>query len=246
MDPAQLAHDLPVLLAPGLYVVDDRLTGWLRHYVAAGGHLIVGPRGAYADQDACIRQQTQPAGLADLAGASYQELGNIAGPIPVEAADLRPGEAAQATMPRLVIPPGASATLLADGLLADSPGDVVARYVHPHFGRFAAITSHGVGDGRVTLVGTVPNPALAEALMRWAAAGRADPWRDLVRGSVTVMGATTKDGRRLHVVHNWSWDPVSVTVPAPVEDVVGPGVSIPPGGTVDLAAWDVRVLLEPR
>lgn len=57
MDPAQTARDLPVLLVPALYVASDHLLGWLTQYAKAGGHLVLGPRTAYADEEAMARLQ---------------------------------------------------------------------------------------------------------------------------------------------------------------------------------------------
>jgi beta-galactosidase len=44
-------------------------------------------------------------------------------------------------------------------------------------------------------------------------------------------------------VHNWSWTPASVAVPAPVRDVLS-GASTPAGGSLELGSWDVVLLVE--
>ena len=68
IDPAELAAELPVLVVPGLLVADNALLDWLRAYAAAGGHLVLGPRTAYGDQEARARTEVKPARLADAAG----------------------------------------------------------------------------------------------------------------------------------------------------------------------------------
>ena len=93
------------------------------------------------------------------------------------------------------------------------------------------------GEGRITYVGTVPNAPLADALFRWITPSA---WTDLPP-SVTVTSATAADGRRLRFVHNWSWDGVSVDLPAAVHDVLA-DTSV--SDKLDLGPWDVRVLLE--
>src|SRR5699024_6765767 len=70
---SELARTYAMLIVPGLYVAPDDVLDVLRDYVAAGGHLVVGPRTGYADEWAVARRTAQPGGLADIAGAGYQE-----------------------------------------------------------------------------------------------------------------------------------------------------------------------------
>ena len=230
LTPAQAVKDCPALVVPALYVASDALLDWLRRYVLAGGHLVLGPRSAFADEDARVRAETKPARLTDLAGVTYQELSNLNDDV-----GLRPS-------PQFDAPHGAAATLLADGLVAGDAADILARYDHPHFGKFAAVVSHAAGPGRVTTVGTVPNPDLARALLRFAVPGD-DPWRALNDEATTVTSARVAGGRRLHVVHRWSWQPCSIVLPEAVEDVLARGAAIKAGASVDLRPWDVRVFV---
>jgi beta-galactosidase len=226
--PEDLAAHHPVLVVPGLYLAEDSLLDQLIAYAAAGGHLVVGPRTAYADHEARARTETQPARLAAAAGVAYDEFSNLGDELKVTAAAGSPLDLGDDT----------AATRWADGLRVDD-ADVLAGYEHPHFGRWPAITSKAHGEGRITYVGTVPNPALAIALFRWIAPAG---WTDLP-SSVTVTSATSADGRRLRFVHNWAWDPARIDLPIGVHDVLADtdhGV----GEKLELGAWDVRVLLE--
>ncbi|RSM47521.1 beta-galactosidase [Actinoplanes sp. ATCC 53533] len=226
----EAVRQYPVLVAAGLYLTDDATLDWLRAYAEAGGHLVIGPRTGYADTEARARTDRMPARLADAAGVWYDEFSNLPAPIEVTA---EPGT--------LDLPPGAAATRWIDGLQPDG-ATVLATYRHPHFGRWPAVTTRGHGRGRITHVGTVPNIALAEALLRWAAAGRATGWPALP-ASVTCTGATASDGRRLRFLHNWSWQPALVTAPADCRDALT-GKHLPAGRDIELAAWDVRILAE--
>jgi beta-galactosidase len=227
---ADLVRDYPVLVATGLYIADDETLELLREYALAGGHLILGPRTGYADTEARARPDRMPAHLSHNAGTWYDEFSNLSEPVAV-------------TSDLLDLPPGAAATRWIDGLnLAGAT--VLARYQHPHFGRWPAITTHPAGQGRITYCGTVPDGRLAEALLRWACAGRDQAW-SAVPASVTCTGATAADGTRLRFLHNWAWEPVSVTAPVTCSDVLS-GKRIEPGDAIELTAWDVRVLAETR
>ena len=222
----------PVLVAPALYTVDDETIDWLAAYAEAGGHLVLGPRTAYADQLARARQEPAPARLVEAAGVRYDEFSNLARDIPVRAVPGGP----------LRLPDGATATRWADALRAVD-AEVLVEYDHPHFGRWPAVTTRRHGLGRVTYVGTVPGRGLAEALARWLAPAPVSGWQDLPP-SVTATTATSPDGRRVHFVHNWSWTPARASAPAHLSDVLD-GTHVPAGTALDLGAWDVRVLVQP-
>jgi beta-galactosidase len=44
-------------------------------------------------------------------------------------------------------------------------------------------------------------------------------------------------------VSNWSWEPTSLALPVAAQDLLS-GSNLAAGESLDLAAWDVRVLLE--
>ena len=74
---AGLAARFPVLIAPGLYVASDADLDLLRDYAAAGGHLIVGIRTGYGDEEARARVEVAPARLHEAAGVRYEEFSNL-------------------------------------------------------------------------------------------------------------------------------------------------------------------------
>jgi len=231
-DPAQVAAELPVLLVPALYIASDHLLGWLRRYVGAGGHLVLGPRTGYADHEARARLEVKPATLDDVAGVDYQEFGNLSEPVPLTTGGV------------LGSVPGAHGTGWADGLRVRAGTQVLAAYDHPHHGAFPAVTTAVAGPGRVTTVGTVPDAVLARALLSWVDPSADDVWRCLTTGAVTVTSATTAAGR-LRVLHNWSWEPVQVKLPAAVRDLLdSTAAPLPEGSCVELGPWDARVLVE--
>ncbi|GGT85355.1 hypothetical protein [Streptomyces violascens] len=93
----------------------------------------------------------------------------------------------------------------------------------------------------MTCVGTVPGRGLARALTAWLASAPVSGWRDLPV-SVTATTGTSPDGCRVHVVHNWSWQPAETQAPVDLTDLLN-GTSVPAVGPVSLGAWDVRVFV---
>ena len=237
--PQSAAVEHPNLVVPGLYVTRDRDLDWLLEYAESGGHLILGPRTAYADHEARARAEVVPARLHEAAGVWYDEYSNIDNDIAVVACPQPPD-----AVPVLRLGPGAMATRWVDGLVATT-ATVLVTYEDRHFRRWPAITTHTCGTGRITVFGTVPNTALAEHLLRWIEIPReANPWRPESQ-SLTVTSATNHRGERVHFAHNWSWENATLTIPASAVDVLTQE-ELPVGHLLQLKPWDVRVLRETR
>ena len=220
----------PVLVVPALYIADDMLLDLLDGYARAGGHLVLGFRSGYADDEARPRAEVMPGRLREAVGASYGEYTNLAVPVP-----LRQGSDAG-----FAVPDGATATAWADGLVPEG-AETLVHYEHPHLGRWAAVTSNAHGQGRVTYVGTLPDRRLAVALARWLRPAP-DVWEDRP-DTVTVTSARNPEGGRLRFVSNWSWEPTSLALPVAARDLLSE-TDLTRGEALDLAAWDIRVLLE--
>ncbi|TCN38302.1 beta-galactosidase [Kribbella orskensis] len=223
-DPAALAARLPVLVAPAFYIASDDELDLLAEYARAGGHLVVGPRTGYADPEARARTEVAPARLREAAGVHYVEYENLLHPLPVQGTE---------------VAPGAEATRWADDLFVED-AEAMAWYDHPGGGRRPIVTTKRYGSGRVTYVGTVPNPVLAASIAGFAAGSALVRWSDLP-DSVTVLSAVNPVGRRLWFLHNWSGDPVDVTAPIAATDVLRK-TPVAPGESIHLAARDVHVL----
>ncbi|MEU3937556.1 beta-galactosidase [Streptomyces sp. NPDC029044] len=230
VSPGEAVHRHPVLVVPALYMAHDETLDWLAAYAQAGGHLVLGPRTGYADHEARARHEPAPGRLAEAAGVHYDEFSNLRTEVPVRSVSGGP----------LDLPGDATATRWADGLTV-AGAEVVVEYDHPHFGRWPAVTTRPHGSGRITCVGTVPGRALARALAAWLAPEPRSGWRDLP-ASVTATTGTSPDGRHVHVVHNWSWEPARCTAPARLSDALNGDVT-PAGEPVELGAWDVRVFV---
>ena len=230
ISPHEAAVRHPVLIAPAFYLAHDSAVDWLAEYAHEGGHLVIGPRTAYADHEGRARHESAPGRLTEAAGVRYDEFSNLRNDIPLRTP---PGSA-------LVLPGEAHGTRWVDGLTV-TDAEVLATYHHPHFGLWPAITTRAHGAGRVTTVGTVPDRPTAQALAAWLAPTPRSGWRDLPETVTATTGAAT-DGRRVHVVHNWSWTTARLTAPFPLRDVLNGG-HLAVGAPLRLGPWDVRVFV---
>ena len=65
--PEEVAAEQPVLVAAGVTIADDAWLSWLERYAAAGGHLVLGIRTGYEDEEARARAERKPAHLSEAA-----------------------------------------------------------------------------------------------------------------------------------------------------------------------------------
>ena len=107
-----------------------------------------------------------------------------------------------------------------------------------------AITSQAFGNGRVTYVGTLPNPALGEALASWVLAESGIPplVADLP-APVRVNTARAASGERLWFVSNWSGD-LATTATFPVSGAdLFTGDRLESGAGLALDPWDIKIIV---
>ncbi|BCW05842.1 beta-galactosidase [Arthrobacter sp. NtRootA1] len=222
---SELARKFPILVAAGIYITTDEDLNLLRDYVKEGGHLIIGPRTGYADEEARARVAVAPDKLNDLAGVWYEEYSNLDGAVRVVPSPNG-----------LVLDESASAEAWIDGLRSEG-ASVLAQYDHPRFGDFPAVTTMSQGSGRVTMVGCVPSPGLARGIFAWAAP---TPVATELAGEVKlplyVSSGTVAGGSRAWFVFNWGWDKQEITLALPVFDPVS-GISHEAGTILSLDAW---------
>ncbi|MDY0945731.1 beta-galactosidase [Frigoribacterium sp. CFBP9039] len=206
--PAAVAAEHPVLVVPGLYVVDDETLDALSAYAEAGGHLVLGVRTAYGDQLARARRDVAPARLSGPAGVWYEEYTNLDEPLEVLTAGPADG---------LALEPGSAGTRWADVLKVDD-AEVLVRFPATEIGADAVMTTRASGAGRVTYVATVPNPELSRSIARWLVPRTAA--RDwAATDAVTVTTGSRPDGPDLAFVSNWSAHEAAVTAPRAVRDL---------------------------
>lgn len=236
-DPGTFAKQSPVLVAAAFTIATDAELKWLEAYASAGGHLVVGIRTGYEDHEGRARLERKPAFLTDAAGLFYDEFSNLSAPLTVQ-------NGQHADTNGFNAPAGATATLWADGIIAVDT-EVLATYVHPHFGRFPAVTTRKHNTGRVTYVGTVPDLKLSAELMAWAvrvSAGEPSDWHS-DNPSHTVTSAVNHRSERIRFIHNWSWEPSEFASPGKVQDAIS-GAVIEAGQKLELGPWDVRILID--
>ncbi len=228
--PEQDFEKYPLVIVPALYAADDALLKRLSDYAENGGHLLVTFRSGYGDEYARARWDRAPGPLRQAVGASYTEYSNLFDSVPVRS-------------DKLSLPDGSAATAWADGLELEL-AEALVSYEHPHFGRFAAVTTQSFGKGRVTYCGTLPNAGLGQALAAWTMeqAGIKRLFEDLPE-TVRVVTAQATTGERLLFFTNWSWHPQTLPAISGSRELLS-DASLTEGEALRIGAWDVKIVVQ--
>lgn len=124
-----------LLIIPALYSADNDLINKIREYVENGGHVIMTFKSCFADNELKVYSDTAPHDLTDIFGIEYDQF----------------------------TVPGTASLLFDDGqsfgmdkfieLIRPHHCVVWAKYAHPYWGRYAAVTHNKSGKGSATYVG---------------------------------------------------------------------------------------------
>ena len=217
-----------LIVVPALYAASDAEIDRLNAYAKAGGHVLYTFKSGFSDENTKVRYASQPGRIAEAAGVKYQQHTkpeNVAlqgDPFAVGAADNK----ARWWM-ELLIPTSAT---------------VVAKYEHPAWGQYAAITRNSYGKGEVEYVGFMPSERLAEKIVAEAAkrAGIADSSAN--HFPVIVRSGTLNNGKRVRYVLNYSGVPQLAQMGAGAGKDLLSGRGVDSGQPLTLAPWGVAIV----
>ena len=205
---------------PSLYCASEELVGRVRSFVAEGGTVFATFRSFFADEVCKIYHDSQPHGLTDVFGMSYN----------------------QYTAPEHVTVEGAQAQYWME-LLKPAGAETKAAYAHKYWGSYAAVTRNGFGKGSAWYLGTwLPDAALRRWLLEAAADAGIAPETQL-RWPLTVRSGVNASGRQLRFLMNYSSEHKALTLPWGGLELRS-GEKLKKGQTLILSDWDVRVIEE--
>jgi len=220
-----------VVVVPSLYSAPDALLDQLAAFVRSGGHVVWGPRSGWSDEHVKVRSTAQPGRIAEVCGASYSQF---------VAAD----SVGLTGLPFALDAEGTRVTSLAE-LLVPEGAEVLARYDHPHWKAYAAVTKHRAGKGTSTYFGCVPPAAVVQGLLAGVlkVAGVWTGAQELGWPVVTKAG-TNAGGRTVRFYFNYSGQTRTVRPLAAGRDLLtGAAHTTEP---LDLAPWGFTILEETR
>jgi beta-galactosidase len=147
-----------LVIAPALYVLDEKTCGNLRHYVEKGGTLLVTARSGVKDEANATVNAPLPGLLAEICGVEVEEYDALHPDVQIPLAWEEGGPAAGQ--------PDVYASLWCD-VLTPTTAQIVARYGSEFYRDRAAITLNRFGQGQVVYLGTIGDGALHDATVKW-------------------------------------------------------------------------------
>jgi beta-galactosidase len=220
-----------LIVVPALYAASDAEIERLNAFAKAGGHLLYTFKSGFSDENVKVRSTTQPGLIAEAAGVHYNQFVIPEG-VSLDADPLGVGKADNTARWWME-------------LLTPTTATTVAKYHHPVWGKYAAITRNAYGKGEVTYVGFMPSDALAEKIMA-EAVKRAGLWGtpQMYHFPTIVRSGTLPNGHAVHYFLNYSAASVKASYSFAAGKELLSDNSIQQNGTVELPAWGVAVIEE--
>ncbi len=220
-----------LVIVPALYSAPDSLLERLNRYVEQGGHVIYGQRSGFADDDVKVRAELQPGRIREACGVSYSQF-TLADGVRLACFDsdgLSAADCQLAGLMELLQPVGAR---------------VWARYDHPVWGEYAAITRQLYGQGSATYVGCQPGAAVCERLVREVAtdAGLTGPAQTLRFPVITKSGRNEK-GETVRFYFNYSAEEIQFVHPFASACSLLDGAEYKENATMKLKPWGVEIVV---
>lgn len=232
-----------MVVAPALYSVDERFLSMLRTYVDGGGNLVATFKSFFADGKLKVWADRQPHGMTDVFGLTYNRF-----TLP-DGVDLdwvkrnEPGaRSGQASVSK--------ASLFMELLQPDNSEDVLARYGHPAWKDFAAVTRHRYGHGRAWWIGTkLGEEELRRLFGVIAQEAGLWQWPQELGCGLTVRRGQNQDGHTIDYLLNYSGQDVTCQSPVTGTDLLGSirgsgPRTVSSGDTITIKPWDLLILEE--
>lgn len=223
--------DYGLIVVPGLYAASDTEIARLNAFARAGGHLVYTFKSGFSDENTKVRYATQPGGIAEAAGVRYSQFTSPEG-VTLDGDPFAVGEADNKVRWWMEF-------------LTPTTARVVARYKHPSWPDYAAVTRNAFGKGEVTYIGFMPTDAVIEKILAGAldraGVGSAAPG---VRFPLIVRGGTLQNGHRVRYILNYSASPQRVTHTFPAGTELLTGRRVASGEPLALDPWGVAIIEE--
>ena len=219
--------DYSLLLVPAFYSATDKSIQKLRNFVALGGHLLYGFKSGFADEEIKIYHDNQPHNMTDCIGATYDRFTK---PENVMLQFSDSGEVG----PQFEVSEWME-------LVKVNDAEVWAQYVHPFWGKYAAITHKKVAAGTATYLACYTTKDALKHLIK-KLADVAEIELPVVTFPVIIKRGTNDDGKEIIYYFNYSSENQTICHEDAdgVELISGNGVHT--GDGIMLKPWDLAII----
>lgn len=222
-------EDYSLIIVPCLYVASDELLDRLNAYVENGGHAIFTFKSGFTDEHVQVRTTMQPGLLEKACGVQYQmfvEPKNVKLTDHSYAAETEQNDVH--TWMELLVP---------------TTAETLARYDHPAWGNYAAITGNEYGKGYATYIGCIVSNELMSKILEQAVK-RAGIWgiEQSYSFPLIIKSGTNREGKRIKFLFNYSWDLQTLRSPYQNAIELQSGSQIKAGQELKIEPWSFAIL----
>lgn len=222
-----------VLIVPLLYAASDALLHRLNRFVADGGQIIYSFKSAFADENLKVRTTLQPGIISEACGVTYQMF-------------VEPDNVSLTTDTFAFSDDTGQVSDWMELLEPFSPDtEVLARYQHPYWSKYAAITRHRYGKGSATYIGCHLSTQGMEQIFASLIASEAATGQ-IVEAAfpLVVRKAKTRTQQTLLFLLNYSASPQQVRNPLRQARSLLENRQVEAEEQLEIAGWDLAILCE--
>jgi beta-galactosidase len=220
-----------LIIVPALYAASDEEINRLNAFAKSGGHLLYTFKSGFSDENVKVRSTTQPGLIAEAAGVQYNQFA-IPDDVSLEGDPYHVGTAANTARWWMEF-------------LTPTTAITLARYHHPVWGKYSALTRNAYGKGDVTYVGFMPSDVLIEKILE-ESVKHAGLWgqQQALHFPTIMRSGVLANGHAVHYVLNYSASPTQVQYTFPAGRSLLSGDNVSSSSSLTLPAWGVAVIEE--
>ncbi|WP_068505229.1 beta-galactosidase [Paenibacillus kribbensis] len=220
-----------LIVVPALYAVPDESLERLNDYTTGGGHVVYSFKSGFADETIKVRTTSQPGIISKVCGVTYSlfvepKAVGLTGKLFGDAGETGTVE----SFMELLTP-------------ISEEVEVLASYVHPHWGQYAAATWNQYGSGSATYIGGLFDTSSMRRVLRLAveAAGLWGADQELEFPLIVKTGVNAA-GKTVRFYFNYSDDTQTLIYPYESGRELLSSERVEQGGQININPWGVRII----
>lgn len=220
-----------LLIIPLLYTASNERLEKLNQYVADGGNVIYSFKSGFADEHMKVRTEIQPGIISQACGATYQL---FVEPNNVElTSDLLDFKDADCQIKDWM------------ELLETSPNtEVLAKYDHPYWGQYSAITSNNYGKGSAIYIGCHISSSVLEQVYHYIfQKPQLSHLKSEHHFPLIIKNGMNSQNEKLRFYFNYSSTPTEITFDAKIGHNLLENKKLHHGDKLHIKDWGVLVIV---
>lgn len=218
-----------IIVIPSLYSASDKLLEQINAYVERGGKAMISFKSGFSDENVKVRHSSQPGLLSHSCGVSYNQF------------VLPDNLAVTSTLDYMET---SLADIWAELLTPESGTDVIARYDHPFWNQYAAVTQSDYGRGKAMYIGFLPTKEWIVQLFNHLTDGINLISRTSDKAfPVIIRELTNKNDDKdiVRFIFNYSSEPVTTDIQQSGTSLLT-GEDVKQNDTLTVEAWGVVII----